>query len=273
MPKYVLDRNAVIEIERMNAGHWSSMGAKVRKIDKRKNFASPLLSVLETGRSASRDAASVIESITREEAVMRRFFRRARVDSEYLVSEQHVLSGEFLDSLTQNQARDLQFIASAQRLLSKQTAGNMVRKEFNRVVEFVRDAGRELQDPLSLVVLACPLGSERARGLLKPSVEADDKAAFNALADVEKIKLVNYIELLMSEHGQASELRLFSEDKGLVGMKAAIVVTHSGTVRNSVLGHEVGYRFDPEKYLAAMPYLEGQPKISGEVRARLFDQS
>lgn len=270
MPKYALDRNAVIEMEKVNAGEWSPMGAKLREIDKRKNFASCLLSVLETSRSASRDSAAVTESITREEAVMRTFFRKARTDSGYLLDNQHVLSGRFLESLTQNQAQDLQFIASAQQLLAKQTAGDVVRKEFKRVVEFVRDAGRMLQDPLSLVVLACPLGSERARGLLKPSTETDDEAAFNALADVEKIKLVNYIEALMREHGERSELRLFSEDRGLMGMKAAIVVTHSGTIRNSEQGHEVGYCFNPEKYLVAMPFLESRPKISGEVRATLF---
>ena len=271
MTIYLLDRNAVIEIEKIVKGNGSPIYEKLKRLDKRKNTVSCLLSALETHKKSSRDAAAIADSIERESGVLSAFFRYARTDSSLLLSEKDGYAIGFAEEFAKNQQNDLEFIADAQRLLAKETGKDHVMSEFERVADFIRQRGRQLGDPLSMLLIACPLGSQGARKVLKPTENPDPDLSFNVLADVEKIKLKNYLQHIAIYKGVRSALKIFSEDAGLMSFSSAILV-RSALSMDSHIANEVSamYWSDAEHFISKMPFLEGRNKQKEKVIAAII---
>jgi hypothetical protein len=270
MTTLLLDRNIVIAIDDQLSGRSHAHAAQLAKLDHPRYTVSSLLSVLETHRASTRDAAAIAESIDREARLLKRFFRRARTDSALLLAERDTMAVTFANELAREHDRDMQFIAALQRRLSDQNGREEAVRAFLALTQFIAAYGRQLGDPAVLAGLACTLGCLDARSVLKPTPEPTPNDTFNALADIEKIRLTNYIRHLSIGEGHGGDVHLETFDRGLNALSRTIRVTDSVSVQTAGAGYEtVSYAFDRDVYFGRMPFLRGQPKRVERLKALL----
>lgn len=270
MTTLLLDRNVVIAIDDQLSGKSRAHAAALAKLDRPRFQVSPLLSVLETHRASARDRASIAASIDREATLVERFFRRAGTDSELLLGERDALATTFALELARDQARDMNFIGALQQRLARQSGKDDAVREFTAVLQFARDYERRAADPAVLVGLACTLGCPDARRVLNPSAAPTPDDTFNALADVEKVRLTNYIRHLSLGEGRGGDVHLHTFDRGLNALSKTIRVVQSVSLQTRGEGFEtIVYHFDRDVFFGRMPFLAGQPGRVARLKAIL----
>ena len=86
----LLDRNVVNAVKRCVAGCYleSNKRSFIRGLDKSRNIISPILSVIE-GQSGERESEEAIkDTLKKETAAVRGYFKQARTDSNFFLSDE-----------------------------------------------------------------------------------------------------------------------------------------------------------------------------------------
>lgn len=264
----LLDRNVVSEIEAMLKGRPINNYAKLKALDKRGVFVSPLLSVTEGNKSHNRNAAVLHECIGRESTTIADFFKQARVDSSHLQRDAANIALSLIVDLKEKQDSSLGFVQTLQESFVAQKGKEEARASGMAALELIRANNQQFANPCSLVGLATALGSESARQVLKPRAVSCPEHAFNAYADIEKISLMNYLRHLSRSADRGVEYRLVTFDKGLNNFSQMIRVTNSSS--HMVGSHEVvNYAVDVDVLLNGIPALKDMKKLKSELKREM----
>lgn len=264
---YQLDRNVVIEVEHALGSKGTPFLERLRAIDIPGNVVSPLLSVTEGHVKEKRDVESFQASLDRETAALDRFFQHARTDTTSL-REVANLGAAFVAEVRATQDVDIGFIKQVQKNFHQLTAQDQARAEYAKAKELIASSERPLSDKLSLACIATALGSKAARGVMKPRKEPDDSHAFNALADLEKLSLLNYMRALSVREGKTDRVELFSFDEDLVSYCALVKPTWA-SVKHLKSFEEVTYSIPLQALLDSMLHLTNKAKLRSTVEADL----
>ena len=264
---YQLDRNVVIEIENFHAGKPATRVDEIREIDLAHNVVSPLLSILEGHTQHRRDTNSFASALDRESATVDRFFQQARTDSLEL-GRTVLLAEHFIAEVRSTQDADLAFLRDIQRTFAFQEPASQARAAYAKARELIRAHSRPVTDKLAFACIACALGSLDARGILKPSPSPQDAGAFNALADFEKLSMLNYMRSLAVRMGVTSNIELFSFDAALVAY-SKVVRPESAQVTLDGSDEVVRYVIAIDPFLDALPHLRDKSRLCREIKADL----
>jgi len=261
-----LDRNVVISIKHLLAGVPQSNSREIAALDKRGFVVSPLLSALEADQGANRNREAIAESLRLEASAVSRYFKKATTDSDFLASDPDAIATIFAPAFEREAVVEMEFVADLQRRLVTQSGKDVAEREFLEVASYIESKGQMLGHPASLIALACTLGSHYARKVLNPKKDPSAALTFNALADIEKIRLKNYIQHL-DRTGRTYEICTF--DKGLNAMAKAIRVNRSSNLPPPQPEYElVGYQYDFEVYFGQMPFVAGNSALKARLKHR-----
>lgn len=264
---YQLDRNVVIELENAASSKGTPFLERLKAIDQPGNVVSPLLSVTEGHIKEKRDVRSFEESLLRETAVVDGFFQHAQSDTSTLAGVSD-LAAVFVAEVRATQDADIGFIKLVQEEFCQQTARDLAKKEYQKAKALITASGRPLSDRLSLACIATALGSKQARGVIKPKRQPDDSHAFNALADLEKISLLNFMRALSIEQGKTDRIELFTFDQDFWNYYELVKPT-TASVKTLKSFEQVSYSIPLQALLNSMLHLTGKPNLRSAVEADL----
>jgi len=190
---FILDRNAVIEANRINNGEISGHEKDLRSIDMMTAIVSPLLSAMEGKVQGKRNPKSMRVSFDEEAEIINKFFKLARTDYDILKKIKRFIPDvheELNKKINIRQTFLKYFYYEFKDAASKKNAKN----EYDRFRNLMEEC-KQPYDRFALICVACLFNSEAARGVLKPQqkVKLGDRI-YNALADIEKIELIPFIE-------------------------------------------------------------------------------
>ncbi|MCW0377093.1 hypothetical protein [Xanthomonas sacchari] len=266
----LLDRNAVSEIENSLQGRPGKNYQKLKSLDVKGVFISPLLSIIEGNKIQNRTAEVLHACIDRESDAVSRFFSHARVDSVHLKNDAVSISLGLIGDLIKKQDESLEFVKALQENFVEHGKKEKVRERAKLALDLIRANSKQFADPCSLVGLATALGSECARQVLKPKAPSCTEHAFNAYADIEKISLMNYMRHLSGSSGHHAAYKLITFDKGLQKFSQMIRVTQARS-RSTDSYDVIQYVIDSDVFLNSIPVLSEMTKFKAELKREISD--
>jgi hypothetical protein len=221
---HLLDRNAVALIKDSNAGKIQTDKKKIdflrrlRQLDSERDYVSPLLSIMEGEHSRKDTAEEKVACQRKESGAVRRFFKLANTDSDFLDANGNVLGQVFTEYREGGWIAREAFLRAAAPLISSAVKKNERKTIEDQLIAMALEAGLTQLDPLLVICLACLYGSEDARKLIKPS----NLNTYNVLSDLHVLSRVALVQSVAGDHGAALRVRVVSRDSGLMGVLSHI---------------------------------------------------
>mgnify|MGYP006910069997 CR=1 FL=1 len=230
----LLDRNAVDAIKRCVSGEYveNCKRRQLESLDRSRNTISPILSIIE-GQSGRRESEEEIKlTLKKEAAAIRRFFKRARTDTHYFLSEEQIdnFSKTFGNNIEYAWDSYTDFIKSVFPLLYQPVSPTKPHDIENQLFELAAKHYVQISHPVLVVSLATLYGHEGARKTLKAKKEYEtqdklDRAAYNVVCDIMSISRIGSIKAAMSKSKEIGDrVQLFTFDKGLLSLVSAVTI-------------------------------------------------
>jgi hypothetical protein len=260
---HLLDRCVVSLIKECNSGKIQTDPKTVefirhlRTLDRPGDYFSPLLSIVE-GEHGREDTADEKRSCQRKESEhVRRFFRSASTDSNYL----DACSGMVGITFTENResawdARE-QFLRIAAPLIAKGVKKEQRKSIEHELVASAQSACLSAGDPVVVLCLACLYGSDHARSVIKPK----ELPLYNVLNDVHTLSRVGLIQALIQQNRIPLKTNFISRDKGLVKTRSHIDITELKLTGDGYLQCMMRYRPELFPALSEIDYLALMDRI------------
>lgn len=233
----LLDRNAVACVKASVAGKIQPEDrlAELRRLDKRRNTISPILSIIE-GQSGRRESNLELQkTIQKESKAVSDFFKRARTDSGYLESNIDLFAEVFSAHIEHSWDGYVSFVTEAQKHIFQPVAQIQRLSVEGRLITLAEKHRVSLKHPVFLVTLAVLYGSDAARRVLKPkpeykTEEKRSRAAHNVVSDLIVISRIGLIRSTMPDADKRfGYVRYFTFDKGLSVIANAIRIISENT--------------------------------------------
>lgn len=278
---HLLDRNLVIEIRDYQppppvplqkgapppAPVRNPTIAKARALDKKNRTVSALLSIMEGDQAKALTGSDLQAILTRETAALKRFYRVAETDEPYLRT--HNIDACLALATEAQRESDTYVCATAQlqTLLATQNGKQATKGPLDDVIATARQHDLVLSNPLILCAIACVYGSDVARGVLKPQLTPTHDTSFNAVMDLSKIKLVNYLRHLGNMG--ANQLTFETMDKALQRFSSLLHVRSTSSRRTT--SHDAfSTSIDLDVFLNNLPFLKDLKKQKSTLRSLLL---
>ena len=213
----LLDRNVVALIKDAVAGREITGTKKLKwlemlsKLDISINYISPLLSMIEGEHGRDDSAHEKIICQNKESDVLRRFFKNAIVDSDYLDTTSGAIGSIFTTYREEQWNARENFFKAATPLVAQKVAVDKRREVEKDLIHVAKTAGLEADDGLVVLFLACLHGSNDARRVIKPT----KPVAYNVLNDLHVISRVGFIKGIVKQTGVQMKVRFVTFDEGL----------------------------------------------------------
>jgi hypothetical protein len=218
MTVVLIDRNIVSDIKKHNSGSGVVQIAFARNADKRGNFVSPLLSIIEGSLKSPQTKDQMFDCLVEESDALNAFYRNARTDSVYLKRSAFELVEAFSEQTEKDYRRYAQLVTFLQGRLANPVAKDQGKKVRGEVLEFVQDHYLYPGHPIVICGIAYVHGNECAQKVLKPHAnpkDGKDKHAYNALLDLLKPTQLAYIRDSLNREKHWSRVGLLTRDAGL----------------------------------------------------------
>jgi hypothetical protein len=262
----LLDRNAVIAVKKSVSGQIveTQRLSELRKLDKQRNFISPILSMIE-GQSGRRESTLELEStLEKESEAIGSFFKRARTDTAFFKSTENSRAFSDIFSNHIEHAWDcyISFIKDVQIHLYQPVSPIERLNVENRLFALAKEHGVQVLHPVLLVALAVLYGHKGARKVIKPkpnykTTDLEQQAAYNVVSDLIVISRIGQIRLVMSKgERNYSYVKFFTFDKGLSSVINAIKINSEEYLSEEYLSFGVGINVSCNRSL--FPYLDDQ---------------
>jgi len=233
----LLDRNAVIAVKKNINGQSVEIQRlselrELRKLDKQRNFISPILSMIE-GQTGRRENTQELEStLEKESEAIGSFFKRAKTDTAFFNSTEgsRAFSDIFSNHIEQAWNCYISFIKDVQTHLYQPVSPKERLNVENRLFTLAKKHGVQVSHPVFLVALAVLYGHKGASKVINPkpsykTTDLEQKAAYNVVSDLIVISRIGQIKSVMSEDGRNySYVKFFTFDKGLSSVINAIKI-------------------------------------------------
>jgi len=211
----LIDRNIVSDIRKHNAGQRNHNFELAQSVDKKKNFISPLMSIIEGRFRNPQSYTKMHDTLVDESAEISKFYKHARTDSEFLKSNSIQMISVFSEQSAADVAKYAPFVKFLQEKLADPVAEEkslIVQKE---ILEYAIDNFYCPGHPVTICGLSCLHGNSAAHRVLKPKVYSSDEiesAAYNSLLD---ILITNQLAYIGSFQNKADNVIFLTRDIGL----------------------------------------------------------
>jgi hypothetical protein len=230
---YLLDRNVISLIRDRNNGKKQtdsnkiSMLNRLNKIDRKRSFISPFLSVIEgkTGKSESID--EIKKTILTDSKTLTTFFKVAKVDGDFLIQNQSYISKVF-NGFKQNNY--LYFLEECSSHLYQKVKNN--KETETDILRLANKYEINLSHPTVVCCLSTLYGNKSARKVLKPKLK--NYNSYNALSDLMHITEIYHIISManLNENFKVFNIEFLTLDKGLKSFYSLIKLTNTTWVDN-----------------------------------------
>lgn len=243
---YFLDRNAISVVKDNVAGRLVPIErlARLRSIDIRRNFVSPLLSIIE-GQSGIKETQEQLRAtLKKESAALSVFFKKARTDSEHLGENEDQFVEAFSGEVEKKFNDYLDLVKLAHGLLVEPK--NNRRPIQDALLQFAKERGISPGHPVVVCCLATLYGNKNARKVLKPKLNSTDdeldRRAYNAVSDLLVLsRIQNIYAIQRPSDRKNTQIKLLTFDDGLNGFLKAISVVGSTLKDSETTASEVIY--------------------------------
>jgi hypothetical protein len=230
----LLDRNAVDAVKRCISGHKveSTRRRQLERLDKSRNLISPILSVIE-GQSGEKETEEAIRvTLNREATAVGCFFKRARTDAEFLLSDKEARSFAkvFGNNIEHSWGSYIAFVKEVRPLLFQPISSRNTIEVENQLFQLANKYDVQVSHPVFFVSLAVLYGHKGAQKTLKPKPnydtrEQEEKAAYNAVSDLMVISRMGMIRAtLRDDEKRFGYVQFFTFDKGLLSIINATTI-------------------------------------------------
>lgn len=276
MDLYLLDRNVVSAIRNRPIyliGDRFQPGQKLpqpdpgltiaRTLDRKENFVSPLLSIMEGNNRGTLEMNAIMELARIESAVISNFFKKAVTDSDYLTENIFELACAVRDH-TLREIDNYRMVAPAlRRLLANENGEDRCRQLRDEVLMLAANHGVGETMPIVLCSIAAVYGSKHARGVLKPTINPTEGDDYNVIMDIQNIKFC----LNMSNPRDPSypTLRLATADRALNLFSRSLTALDVKTKKLASGEALVSTRVNIHAFINQLPLLRGKKKQKQEL--------
>jgi len=111
----LIDRNIVSDIRKYNAGKRNHSFELAKSVDKKKNFISPLMSIIEGRFRNPQSYTKMYDTLVDESAEISMFYKHARTDSEFLNSNSIQMISAFSEQSEADVAKYAPFVKFLQK--------------------------------------------------------------------------------------------------------------------------------------------------------------
>ncbi len=197
---YLLDRNIVSIIKNSvdqkpeYDNNKIRMLAKLKSKDTKNNDFSALLSILEGQKGRIENKEELKETLIYECNYLKKFFKYATTDCDYLTTNQNNTAEVFINDLENKLKLYGDFLLQVnEKILQKPKISEIfkITKEIFQIAEKLNIEKTSLAVVLSI---SCLCGGEYARGILKP--KKNIKSHYNAFSDIMSLQRVAMIGTL-----------------------------------------------------------------------------
>lgn len=197
MAVYLLDRDIVIDIEQYaKDGVETPELAYARSVNVEGNMVSPLLAVIEGMFGHRQSREEMIETLTKETALLGDFYDKAGTDRTFL----NTAAQEMVEAFVEQGRKDYQKYEPLVRKFLGRLGPTPPRSERLKLMDWALMEARrhqvEVAHPISLAAIACIHGNLAARKILKPKQtpelvqEADVYGAYSDLLNISWLNLI-----------------------------------------------------------------------------------
>ncbi|MCV2219863.1 hypothetical protein [Thauera sp. Sel9] len=266
---YLLDRNSVNLIKESINGKIQKDKTKLkfikrlRSIDRKGNFISPLFSIIEGEKGRKDSFEEKISCLNHEADVIRQFYKHARVDSDFLSANAQQAGQIFTENLELGWPVRTKYFEVACPMLKAGVPKLQRSSVQDRLLKAAKDLDLPIRDPLVVICLACLHGGKEARGMLKPA----SPRSYNALSDLYVIIRIGFLKALMSKHGPTIRIHFLSMDTALAGILSMISYPDSSITERGDLNLSLKYEVELFKDLSkdeAIDLLESLLATTGQ---------
>lgn len=224
---HLLDRCVVSLIKECNAGKVQTDRKKVdflrylRTLDRPGDYVSPLLSIVE-GEHGREDTAGEKSACQRKESEeVRRFFRFASTDSDYLDACSETVGSTFTEFRESAWNERENFLRNAAPLIAQGIKKHHRKSVEHQLFALAQSADLSASDPIVVLCLACLYENGHARSVIKPT----EPPFYNVLNDVHTLSRVEAIRAQIQRSGFSLKTKFISRDKGLMQMRSQIDIS------------------------------------------------
>ncbi|SDR55176.1 hypothetical protein SAMN05443245_7618 [Paraburkholderia fungorum] len=208
-------------------------------IDHKGSYISPLVSIIEGEKGRFDTAEEKAECLEAETAAVRKFFKAATLDSDYLKANESLASLVFTQHREGFGTQREIFFRQARGLLVE-IAKKVERKRIQeQLITIATSVGLALNDPILVFSIACLHQNDCARDVLKPR----DDSIFNALNDVHLVSRISAVMAVGLAHDSSLSFGFLTGD---IGLREVLRFVQFGTPKIS----EDGTVFTELKYSA-----------------------
>lgn len=220
MKIYILDRNAVSCIKDQLNGKIKDIERvrKLKSLDKRKNFITPLFSIREGQIGKRENQEQMILTLKKESDAIAKFYKHARTDSKFLLDNIDYTTDVFANNTELQMNSYISIVEMAYELLVNKIPKS---KRFTIAEELINHAKSKnisLAHPIVMCCLSVLYGSDNSRKILKPK-KLDgilkEKSIHNAISDIMTISRVNFVISRFRETNKNPIIRFITFDKHL----------------------------------------------------------
>jgi hypothetical protein len=194
--------------------------SRLRRLDRPKDYISPLLSIIE-GELGREDSAAEKSACQRKESeAIRNFYKWATTDSDYLDQSSKMIGDVFTEYREGGWPAREKYLQEASHLIAKGVKKDKRKAIEEQLIALSLRVGLKPSDPLVVLFMACLHGSEEARKVIKPNA----LCVYNVLNDLHVLSRMGSIQSSANSNRALLRIRFVSMDEGLVGVLSKIEI-------------------------------------------------
>lgn len=234
----LLDRNAISYIKSFKNGNNVDIKflQKLRRIDHKRHFISPLLSVMEGRLAKNENEQETLETLSEEAALVRFFFKRARSDSEYLLNFKESFSKACSQQMELNFEKYILFIKKFQPIFVNYISRSKQLNNENDIFKYAKEKGIDKQHIVVIFALSCLYGCDQVRSIMKKNKnKTQDENAYNTIQDIlSVIRFINLSNMVNNYNSPNSpnNSKYLTFDKGLEFLHDSVKVDNVNVTKN-----------------------------------------
>lgn len=228
---YLLDSSAIISISHINSGatnltdDMKDRQQKLLSIDKKGNFISGMLAVMEGQASQEETPEQKKATVTKIGNTLDTFFKNAETDANALQATSENLSQLSLGTHERSYTdaakfRDTVFFDLVQLPKKKDIAAFE-----DKLIRIARENDLQPSHPIVLCAISALYGKDETRNVLKVSKEKDKGNSYNALSDVYAVSRIPMLSNLIYSEFPNYDIEFITFDKGLEFFYESLVPT------------------------------------------------
>ena len=195
---YLLDRNVISLIKESNNhrrqtdNNKINMLSRLRKIDRKTSFISPILSIIEGQTGSAESPEKIKKTIEVEASALKKFFNKARVDSDFLKINKNHMSEIFYDSDNRYKKKYDSFLSESNSLLIDKPKKEKKKNVRDKLIENAQKYDVPIGHPIFFCCISALYGYIPAQKIIKPKKVGYNP--YNARSDLLVISWLNSIE-------------------------------------------------------------------------------